>query len=413
MDTKTKRKSVRKGAFALNKYFNIDMDNCQYCGNNPINHQAVRFNSSLEIVLFPMRQKLFYGWFGKNVINSLVKAMGWAIFYSLKTMGLIWFNPDAEKIPFNRGKTLIREAERRGMEVYEIKPFNLSVDCYWAKIGNKSKVFFGLPRPDNVDESILAWIDDKWIMKQKLINAGLPVPPGGSFSSVKPAIEFFKTLGKPVVVKPRLGSRNRHTSVLVQTEKHLREAFKIAKQLCFYVLVEEYLYGDVLRATFIGGSLAGIMGISPAKVTGDGSSPIARLIEIHNHNLPHPAMKPVTISPAHIKHLMLQNLSVDSILPADQTVPLLEKMGDNYGGTSYDCTNETHPQIKEILKKAAQAVGDPILGFDFIAEDVTKPISAQNLGIIECNANPFINLHHDPMIGKPRNIAALVWDLIT
>lgn len=387
------------------------MTKCPYCGNNPINHPSAWFYGSMDIALAPVRRKLFFGWFGRNVINTLAEKLGWATFYGLKFLGLMRINHDVEKVPFARAKVLLQEAQRRGIQVVELKPFNVSVDLYQAQIRGKPKVFFGLPRPDTVDESILDWIDDKWIIKQKLTAAGLPVSQGGSFSSFKKASEFFQTLNKPAVVKPRKGSRNRHTTVLVQTQEQLGRAWKIAKQLCVYVIVEEYLYGDIFRGTMINGNLVGVMGISSPKVTGDGKHAISQLIELHNQNLP-AGMQAIVIAEKNLNHLGLQNLNLNSILPPGKTVTLSEKAGVNYGGTSFDCTATTHPEIKSMIIKAAQAVGDPILGFDFIAADITKPINQQKIGIIECNGAPFINLHYDPLYGQTINAAKYVWDLI-
>jgi hypothetical protein len=55
---------------------------------------------------------------------------------------------------------------------------------------------------------------------------------------------------------------------------------------------------------------------------------------------------------------------------------------------------------------------DYILGFDFITPSVEVDPDTVRWGIIECNSVPFINLHHDPLIGDPVNVAAKVWDLV-
>jgi cyanophycin synthetase len=62
--------------------------------------------------------------------------------------------------------------------------------------------------------------------------------------------------------------------------------------------------------------------------------------------------------------------------------------------------------------RAAKIIGDPIVGFDFIIPDITKSYKQQRCGFIEANSLPFINLHHEPLVGQPRNVAKKVWDMI-
>jgi D-alanine-D-alanine ligase-like ATP-grasp enzyme len=56
-------------------------------------------------------------------------------------------------------------------------------------------------------------------------------------------------------------------------------------------------------------------------------------------------------------------------------------------------------------------MGTPIVGFDFIIPDPTQDPRDQKWGIIEANMNPFIDLHHFPLVGNPINVAAKVWDM--
>jgi len=105
-------------------------------------------------------------------------------------------------------------------------------------------------------------------------------------------------------------------------------------------------------------------------------------------------------------------LGLSSILKKDQVVNLTEKIGVNYGGSSSEDFNICHPDNKELFIRAAKTIGDPIVGFDFIIPDITKPWKEQKCGFIEANSLPFINLHHDPLLGKPRNVAAKVWQMI-
>lgn len=392
--------------------YNAPMSKCLYCGENQISHSTNWFYTSVDILLEPIRRRLFFGRFGKLILLPATDALSSLLFETLKLLGLIRYNRDINKIEYKRARTLWDEAIKRGIDFAEVKPFGLSIDMYQAPINGKSSVFFGLPRPKDVDESILDWIDDKWALKQKLMDVKLPVPRGSSFRTLSQALKFFDSVSKPVIVKPRKGSRGRHTTTFVHTKKDLEEAFKVAKQLCHWVMVEEHLPGDVFRGTVINNQLIGVLGGSSPKVIGDGKHKIAELVEINNQSLPE-GMKPIKVTEGTVDYLLRQNLNLNSILKAGQSATLSEKIGVAYGGISYDCTEQTHPEIKQMILKAAEAVGDPILGFDFIAEDITKPISKQRIGIIECNGAPFINLHYNPLRGETINAAGHVWDLVS
>ena len=108
-----------------------------------------------------------------------------------------------------------------------------------------------------------------------------------------------------------------------------------------------------------------------------------------------------------------QGLALSTILPAGKTVDLSEKIGVNYGGTSYDCTKKTHPDTKQMFEELGKFLNISIIGFDFIIPDVSKSYREQRSGIIEANGAPFIQLHHDPLYGESINAAKYVWDLVT
>ena len=177
------------------------------------------------------------------------------------------------------------------------------------------------------------------------------------------------------------------------------------------MIIEEHLEGSVYRGTVIDGKLVGVLGGDPPRITGDGKYSINELIKIKNEN------KIVGVSDFEIKDathefLKRQGYNIGTILLEGQTIDLTEKIGVSYGGMSVEVTDITHPEIKKALEHAGRVVNDPILCFDFIIKDVTLDPKEQKWGIIECNAVPFINLHHDPMIGKPVNVAGKVWDYV-
>ena len=263
------------------------------------------------------------------------------------------------------------------------------------------------------------------------------MPSGGCASTVSRAEEIFnliqsKGVFRPVIVKPRAGSRGRHTTTNIYNKEDLKKAFKIAKQLCYWVIVEEQLFGPVYRATVINGQLAGVLRGDAPKVTGDGSLNIGQLIKAKNTQ-PRPGVKDI-VPDAVMERFLVRaigekyppfnfppilggerggRVSVFNIIPAKgETIALSEKIGVGYGGSSSEDYEICHPDNKELFLRAAKVLGDPIVGFDFIIPDITVSYKNQKCGFIEANSLPFINLHHDPLLGTPRNAAAMVWEMV-
>lgn len=383
------------------------MKPCIYCGNNQVPHLIHKFYESMDIAFSPIRRGLARSIFGRGA-DKLANVVGLGLFYMLKPLGLITINTDVKQIKYDRARVLWEEALRRNIPIEEIKPFNRSIDLYRTRIRGQYLYFMNLPRLEHVGTSNLTWVDDKWLLKKKLMAHHLPVAAGGSFLTLRSALKTFRQLDKPVIVKPRTGSRGRHTTTLVETEADLKQAFRIAKQLCTWVVVEEHLFGDVQRGTVIGGKLIGVLGGSSPRVTGDGTSTITELIKQTDAHRPE-RVKPIQVNPLFLQR---QKLTLDSVLPAGQTVALSEKIGINYGGTSYDATPYTHTDTKKMFEQAGQALNISIVGFDFIIPDITKSWQEQKCGIIEANGAPFIQLHHDPLIGDSINAAKAVWDLV-
>ncbi len=383
------------------------MKTCPYCGNNPVPHLGHKFYGSLDIALAPVRQKLMQGWFGRFT-DRFATGIAFGLFYLLKPLGVIPINRDINQIPFERARVLWAEANDRGIPFEEIKPFNQSIDLYRAQIRGKHIYFMNLPRKESTTTSNLSWVDDKHLLKKKFLAHHIPVAPGSAFTNINEALEAFQALDKPVIVKPRAGSRGRHTTTHVYDEASLRKAFEIAKQLCHWVIVEEHLFGDVQRGTVIGGKLIGVLGGSPPRVTGDGVHTIAQLITIKDASRP---AKVKEIKP-NLYFMQRNGLGMDTILPIGQTVDLSEKIGVNYGGTSFDATADTHQDTKHMLEQAAKVLDISIIGFDFIVPDIKRSYKEQKSGIIEANGAPFIQLHHDPLIGSSINVAKYVWDQV-
>lgn len=326
-------------------------------------------------------------------------------------MGVASFNDDEQKAISERGKVLWEEAKKRGITMQSYVLFGRHTDAYRARLPNKTIVFTGLPRPIVSTSGSEWWLDDKWLLKEKLQEANIPVAPGNVCATAPDAIRIFNELERPVVVKPRVGSRGRHTATMVHTEGELREAFYRAKQLCPWVVIEEHLVGAVYRGTAIGGKVVGVLAGEPPRVTGDGISTIQHLVKSKNSTR-HEKVSEVILGAQHGVFLARSGMTTESIPDKGVQIDLLEKIGVSYGGHSAEVTPSTHPEIITEIERAAAAVADPIIGFDFIIADIARNPKEQKWGIIECNSTPFINLHHDPVDGVPVNAAAPLWEYV-
>ncbi len=383
---------------------------CLACGNNQTNHALAWLSQSMAVVMLPAHLWLantFLATWVAALTNPVLDFFVW--FY--KIIGILKINTDATKTVNQRGKVLWEEANRRGITMHNFFMFDKPVDLYGATVKDKKIYFNGLPRPKRTPNNSEWWADDKFMLKQVLWKAGLPTARGGSFSSYAQLLKKFYELDKPVIIKPRLGSRGRHTTTHISTEEELKRAFDRAKQLCYWVILEEHLVGSVYRGTMIDSKLSGVLRGDPPRITGDGMHTITELVEIKNQSR-HKEVKAVTLGQEQINFLARLGLTIASVLPFGRTIDLTEKIGVNYGGCAAEVTNSTHPEIKIILEKAAVEIGDPIIGLDFIIPNISQDPAEQKWGIIECNGLPFINLHYDPIEGKTNNVAKYLWDYV-
>lgn len=386
------------------------MSRCVYCGENPVPHLPTRFFETLLSFTGPFERVLLVSWI-RNPTEFVLDKLFIALLRSFEFVKLARFRSDRTLLTVARARVFWEEAERRGVPMEQLVLFGKEVDFYRVTLFGKRVYFTSLPRPRGANKDALLWLDDKAILKEVFLKSGIPVAKGGSVKTFRGAKKLFQTLQTPVIVKPRLGSRGRHTTTHIYTEEQLVEAVRIAQKLCQSVIVEEQLFGNVYRGTVVGGKLAGVLGGSPPQVTGDGEKTIRELAVIKNEARDKRVAE-VKVTPELERFLARQNFLLDSIVPIGVKVDLSEKIGAAYGGTSFEILSDVHPKLQAHLEAAAKVVNDPLLGFDFIIEDPKKDPDGQRWGILECNGMPFIHLHHEPLIGAPSNVAGALWDVV-
>jgi D-alanine-D-alanine ligase-like ATP-grasp enzyme len=342
---------------------------------------------------------------------SLRERCAEACIYFLQQRGIVTDTSTAESIQYPRARALFHEASKRGIVMTGYALGGKSLDYYRATFPEGREIhFFGLPRPFVRRYKGERWMDDKSVLKKRLGIANIPVPNGGSFSTFFSLRKAFLKMKKPVVLKPRRGSRGDHTTTYIYTENDLFHAYQIAKQVCHFVVLEEHLHGPVYRGTVIDGRVVGVLAGEPPRVIGDGVHTIAGLVEQKNRTRD-PLVAEVRLTLPFIQFLLRSSYTLATIIPRGTAIDLSQKIGVRHGGTSTECTQDVHPELVRVLEDAARIVDDPIIGFDFILQDVSKSPLTQRWGIIEANSLPFIHLHDEPSIGTHNNVAKYIWDL--
>jgi len=314
-----------------------------------------------------------------------------------------------------RARCFWEEAKKRKIKM---KEFHLGPICdiYVAEYNSKTITFDGLPRPGTGESESLKWMDNKGTMKTKFKKEGIPVADGGVAFNKNQALKIFNNIKKPVITKPNLGSRSRHTTIHINTEKDLLHAFKKAKKLSPFIVIEQELKGNLFRGTLVGEKLVGVIERDAPRVTGDGLRSLYELLEEENKRPERsgPLYHKITIDKDVSIELERQNIGMSDIPEKGQIITFSQKTSRGCGGTTTEVTDITHPDNIKMLEHIGSFLKDPLVGVDFIMEDITKSWKEQeNCGVIECNSLPFIDLHHYPLFGKPNNVAAKLWDLVT
>lgn len=363
----------------------------------------------LDQPFFDLMELLF-----KNTAEKISSKISIPFFKTMVFLKLGYWTEKPDEKDTWRTKCFWDEALRRGIKMRE---FHLGPikDGFVAEYKGKTILFDGLPRPGLEESGALKWMDNKGVMKVKFLKEGLPVAPGGVAFTKRGALKIFNSIKKSVITKPNLGSRSRHTMIHINTGEDLIVGFKKAKKLSPLVVVEEELRGYLFRGTLIGGKLVGVVKRDQPEVTGDGMHTLRTLMEEENKRPERngPIFHKIILDKEAELELKRQNIEMNDVPAKGRTITFSQKTSRSCGGTTAEVTNIVHPDNIEMLEHVGRFLNDPLVGVDFIIEDITKSWKEeQHCGIIECNSLPFIDLHHYPLFGKPNNVAGKLWDLV-
>jgi D-alanine-D-alanine ligase-like ATP-grasp enzyme len=394
---------------------------CPDCGEYPVNHASEWFSALFETAMTPVALGIERAVRGvkPSIMRHAPDRAALPLLRVLAALRLGTIKTDVDEYDSGRNRWLWDSAHRRGITMYQFRSLGRpdGTDFFVAQFRGKTVAFEGLPRPDRGISKSLDWMDNKAILKKRLTAAGIPMARGRACRTFAQALATMREVGgmaDPVITKPHIGSRSRHSTIGIRTPEELRIGFDKAKRLSPWVIVEQELQGYLFRVLLIRGTIAGIIRREQAYVTGDGVSTIRELIARENKNPRRagPTFHQLPTDDSVEAELNQQNLTRDSIPASGKIVRLNPHISRYYGGSTSDFTSRVHPDNAALFHHIAAVLGDSLVGVDFIIGDMEKSWREQKLcGVIECNSLPNIDLHHDVLYGESRDIGGMLLDI--
>ena len=262
--------------------------------------------------------------------------------------------------------------------------------------------------------TILA-MENKVVTKKILQINDIKVPDGSEFDNIDDAIsEIDNFINKPIVIKPKSTNFGTGISIFPQgaNKEDIKRAFEIAFKYDNTVLFEEFISGKEYRFLVIGDKVVGILHRVPANVVGDGEKSIRQLVEIKNqsplrgkgYKTP---LEKINLDESAALFLKHRGLDFDYIPKKDEIVYLRENSNISTGGDSIDYTDDIPQKFKDIAVRASKSIGANICGVDMMIDD-----ESSQYAIIELNFNPAIHIHSYPYIGKEREVAKEILEIL-
>lgn len=314
-------------------------------------------------------------------------------------------------------KILIYELLKRGVKV---EVLDEELELIKATYQNHTELIYDRDSsimPYNV--SVLA--GDKGIAKRILQSSGLSVPLGEVFNLKDSDLieKAFDILDCSVVLKPVFGSHGYNVYLNIKTKDALKDAMNKIKRdrgSNTKVLIEEYFPAQEYRVFVTKNRDYAVLNRDPASVIGDDKSTIKELIAKENYKRMHPrtnSLCEILVDNDLYDYMASVGLSMDDIPKCGEKVYLRPNSNVAMGGLCIDYTDIVHPSVIDIGMQVLDAFpGLPYVGIDYMTNTIDKEQNPDSYRIIEVNTVPGFHMHYQPAIGKSRNVAKYVVDLM-
>ncbi|MBB2942940.1 cyanophycin synthetase [Actinoplanes lutulentus] len=309
-------------------------------------------------------------------------------------------------------RAIITAARRRGIPVERFDDLSL-IRLGW---GNRRRLAWAA-MTDATSGIGIDIAGDKHVTRRLLIEAGIPVAPGGEARTQAEAVALFAELGAPVVLKPRRGRQGERVALNLNAADEVERAF--AETNDRDVVVERQLSGRDYRVLVIGGEVVAAAERVAAHVVGDGRATVTELVTEANtdprRGVGHSReLTRIELDETTERLLWRQGHTPGSVPAGGVTVWLRDTANLSTGGTSCDVTDQVHPDVTRLCQRVAGLIGLDIAGIDLRLPDIGAPLppggepDEVTAGVIEVNAAPGLRMHLSPERGRARDVGDVI-----
>lgn len=285
---------------------------------------------------------------------------------------------------------LIRGARKRGIPVNPVSPGSR---IWLFGQGSAGQQFF---EAANQNDSLTGdkLTRNKFLSNQLIIRLGFPGVRHGMAKDVATATRIAREIEFPVVVKPPHMGKGRGVKTGIRNEQELVDAVSDVLAISDQgALVEKEVPGDDHRLTIVGRKFAFAARRSPPRIIGDGLHTIVDLVEAENLSRSDANVTAGFTTRLTIDNDMLAVLSKQGYTPEDQpangvVIHLRSTANISTGGTISDCSEDIHPDNREMAESIARGFRMDTLGIDFITTDIGRSWREGCCAVIEVNATP-------------------------
>jgi len=305
--------------------------------------------------------------------------------------------PEAALNPYAR--IIVNEARRRGIGVEVV---DAEGGLFRLTSGGRS-ILCRESLSELTSSVAMSICDDKAVTRRAVQRAGIKVPEQIEAASREDVARFIERHGS-VVVKPARGEQGRGVAVGIEDVDQAMDAVERARAHCDRVLVERCAQGEDLRLVVIGYKVVAAAVRRPARVVGDGHTPIRELIERQSRRRASATggESRIPLDAETKRCLHRAGYELTDVPPAGTEIAVRKTANLHTGGTIHDVTDEVHPRLVEAAVKSARAIGVPVTGIDLIVKSPSEP----EYVFIEANERPGL-ANHEPQPTAERFIDLL------